>query len=72
MSGKGFWDVVDEHTTEFVVLTVLAMWTARAMWSDWCGSSALENVVKAKLKIQEESTEESCTIRKTNEEETDQ
>jgi hypothetical protein len=53
MSGKGFWDVVDENMVIVGTLAMVGMWAIRGMWQDWCVASATERIALAKLKSQQ-------------------
>jgi len=48
-TGRGFWDVMNDHFFEISVITILGMWSARTMWSVWCVTRSTENIARAKL-----------------------
>lgn len=57
-AGRGFWDVVFEHPIEVAVVTVLAMWTVRGMWTDFWVSKRLTSIAQMKLEKDKDASKE--------------
>ena len=49
LTGRGFWDVVDNHMFEVGVMGVFGILAVRWMWHDWCVTKGIENIALAKL-----------------------
>jgi hypothetical protein len=67
ITGRGFWDVVDNHMFELSVVAIIGFWSIRRMWQDWCVTRSTRDIAVAKLKTKpdepkDEDREESETF----------
>lgn len=49
ITGRGFWDVVDDHFMEIGTIAIIGLVVARFCWQDWVVASTTERIAMAKL-----------------------
>ena len=49
ITGRGFWDVIDNNMIIIGTITIVGMWQMRGMWADWCMCKTTENIANVKL-----------------------
>ena len=49
ITGRGFWDVIDNHMFEIGLVVIIGIWNVRAMWSDSCAARMAENIATVKI-----------------------